>query len=175
MSTKRKIAVSMLDFLRTGEFGPIKLGISRAELRGCLGNPEDWCVDPKGVNYAAIWKYGDTEFYFDNGDALWLIFADHIENLRGGAAVEIDPWIFHGGLLVADALESFSAAGILYERIHQTLDDDTERYRVGAGVELIFADETQCLFTAEGVSPDARPDMTFHGFSYSISAQPVMP
>ena len=170
-----KIAASMLAFLRTGEFGPIKLGISRAELQDCLGEPKNWGPAKKAKQNAEIWKYGDVEFYFDDSDTLWMIFADHIENLRGGSAIEIDPWIFHGGLLAAAALDSFSAAAIPYERIHETLDDDTERYRVGAGVELIFADETKSMFCEEGVSPDARPGMTFNGFSYSVSARSVTP
>ena len=171
-----KIAVSMLAFLRTGEFGPIKLGISRAELQDCLGEPENWGPSPRAKHNADIWKYGDIEFYFnDSSSTLWMIFFDDAGPFRGGKAIKLDPWIFHGGLLAADALKSFTAAALLYERIHETLDDDTERYRVGAGVELIFADETKHMFCADGVSPHARPGMTFNGFSYSISAQPMTP
>lgn len=171
-----KIAVSMLAFLRTGGFGPVSLGFTRRQLRGCLGEPDDWGPAPRAKHNAGIWKYGDIEFHFHfREDALVSIFADNIKTLNGGEAVDIDPWIFHGGLLAADALESLAAAAIPYERIHWTFDDDTERYRVGAGVELIFADETQSMFCDDGVSPDARPGMTFHGFSYSASAKRVTP
>ncbi len=169
-----KIAVSMQDFLRTGQFGPVRLGLSRRQLRGLLGEPENWGPTPRAQHNAGIWKYGDIEFFFHfQEDTLTTIFADHIEKFQGGPAIEIDPWIFHGGLLGADALDQFSAASIAFERIRWTLDDDTERYRVGAGIELLFADETKHLFCEDGVSPEARPGMTFHGFSYSISAKRV--
>ena len=74
-----------------------------------------------------------------------------------------------------DVSAAKAAAGIPYEHIHWTLDDITKRYRVGAGVELLFLDETKHLFCEDGISPDARPGLTFDGFSYSISAQPVTP
>ena len=162
-----QVVVSMLDFLRTGEFGPVRLGISRAQLRGHLGEPEEWGPAPKAKHHAGIWKYGDIEFHF-NGDALWLIFADHVEQLHGGRAIDLDPWILGGAASVEQVLESLTAAHIPYQRIVWTLDDDTERLLVGAGVELLFLDETQHMFCDEGVSPLARPGMTFHGFSYSV-------
>ena len=161
-----QISVSMQDFLRTGEFGPIKLGISHTELQGYLGDPKNWGPYPKAKQHAGIWKYGDIEFHFHfKEDALVGIFSDHVETLNGGNAINLDPWIFHGGLLAFDALERLAAA-ISYERIHWTLDDDTERYWVGAGVELLFADETKHLFCDHGIPPEARPGMTFDGFSF---------
>lgn len=90
-----KIAVSMLDFLRTGEFGPLKLGTSRTELQGCLGNPENWGPYQKAQQHAAVWKYGDIEFYFDDSGTLWIIFSDHVEVLNGGKAIDLDPWAAH--------------------------------------------------------------------------------
>lgn len=156
----------MRDFLRTGEFGPVRLGVSRAELQGYLGEPEDWGPAPKAKHHAGIWKYGDIEFHF-NGDTLWLIFADDVEELRGGETIDLDPWILDGNALVEQVLEGLAAAHIPYQRIVWALDDDTERFLAGAGVELLFSDETQYLFCGEEVSPLARPGMTFSGFSYS--------
>ena len=161
-----KASVSMQDFLRTGEFGPVHLGISRRQLRDHLGEPEDWGPAPKAKHHAGIWKYDDIEFHF-SGEALWLIFADHVEKLHGGRAIDLDTWILDGGALVGQVLEGLAAAYLPYQRIPWALDDATERFLVGAGVELLFLDETQHMFCDEEVSPRARPGMTFDGFSYS--------
>ena len=161
------VTVSMQDFLRTGEFGPVRLGLTRDQLRGYLGAPEDWGPTPKAERYAQIWKYGDIEFHSHfKEDALVSLFADHVGTLRGGRAIDLDPWVLNGDALVGQVLKSLTLAQIPYQRIPWALDDDTERYLVGAGVELLFWDETKHLFCAEGVSSLARPGMRFHGFSY---------
>jgi hypothetical protein len=156
----------MQDFLKTGEFGPIRLGISRRQLRGHLGEPEDWGPAPRAKHNAGIWKYGDVEFHF-SGDTLWLIFADNVENLDGGKAIDLDPWTLNGAATVESVLQTLVEAHIPCQRIEWTLDDGTERFRVGVGVELLFLDETRHLFDSDGVSSLARPGMTFDGFSYS--------
>lgn len=162
-----KVSVSMRDFLRTGEFGPVRLGISRRQLRGHFGEPEDWVPAPRAKHNAGIWKYGDIEFHFHfREDTLVRIFADAVEELRGGRAIELDPWVFNGAASTKQVLESLAAAHIPYERVLWAHEDATERCRAGAGVELLFLDETQHLFCDEGVSPFARPGMTFDGFSY---------
>lgn len=158
----------MQDFLRTGEFGPVRLGISRAQLRGHLGEPENWGPFPRAKHNATIWKYGDIEFHFHfREDALVGIFADGVEDLQGGEAIDLDPWVLNGAALEEQVLEELAAANISCQRSPWAHDDATERFRVGAGVELLFLDETQHMFRDEGVSPLARPGMTFHGFSYS--------
>ena len=162
-----KIAVSMLAFLRTGEFGPIKLGIFRAELQGCLGDPENWGPHPKAKQHAAVWKYGDIEFYFDNSNTLWMIFTDHVETLNGGNAIDLDPWVVSGSLTVKQALRDLEDAGMPCERIDWKFDDSTERFRVGAGIDLVFWDETQSSSNEDNLPRLAPADMTFNGFSYS--------
>ena len=159
----------MQDFLRTGELGPVHLGLTRDQLRGYLGAPEDWGPAPKSERYAQIWKYGDIEFHFHfKEDALVSLFADHVGTLRGGRAIDLDPWVLNGDALVEQVLESLALAQIPCQRIPWPFDDGTKRYLVGVGVELLFWDETQGVFEfgVEGPSPLARPGMRFHGFSY---------
>lgn len=158
----------MRDFLRTGEFGPIRLGLSRRQLRGHLGEPEDWGPAPRAKHNAGIWKYGDIEFHFHfREDSLIGIFADGVEELRGGGAMDLDPWVLNGAALAGQVLEALAAADISCQRIPWPHEDATERFRVEAGVELLFLDEAQHMFCDEGVSPLAKPGMTFDGFSYS--------
>jgi len=163
-----KVSVWMQDFLRTGAFGPIRLGLSRRRLRGHLGEPEDWGPAPRAKHNASIWKYGDIEFHFHfREDSLVGIFADGVEELRGGGSLDLDPWVLNGAALEEQVLEELAAANISCQRIPWAHDDATERFRVGAGVQLLFLDERQHLFDSDGVSPLARPGMTFDGFSYS--------
>ncbi len=167
-----RIAVSTRDFLRTGEFGPIRPGLSRDALRGLLGDPEGWSLGPgkrKPASRAAIWQYGDVEFHF-NGDTLWLIFADHITTLKGGKAIDLDPWVLNGNATVKQVLGDLEEAHIPFQRIDWKFDDTTERFRVGAGVDLLFWDENQYGPNDDDLPTLARPDMTFCGFSYSSIA-----
>ena len=163
-----KVAVSMLEFLRTGEFGPIKLGISRAELRGCLDGPEDWEPYPKAKQHAAVWKYGDIEFYFDDDNILWMIFSDHVKTLNGGSAIDLDPWVISSSLTVKQALRDLEDASIPFERNDSNPNPDGQWFRVGAGVDLMFLGETQSSSNEDDLPPLAPADMTFHGFPYSV-------
>lgn len=162
-----KITVSMQDFLRTGEFGPVRLGMSRGQLRGLLGEPEGWGPSPQAKHNAGIWKYGDVEFYL-NEDFLWLIFADDIDTLDGGKAIDLDPWVFNGKVTVRQVLSELEAAHVPCQRIDWKLDDSTERFRVGVGIELLFYDVNQYTANEEEAPPLAPADMTFNGFSYSV-------
>jgi hypothetical protein len=164
-----KIAVSMQDFLRTGEFGVVSLGLTRRQLRGCLGEPEQWGPAPRAKHNAGVWKYGDIEFFFHfREDVLVGIFADNIKTLNGGSTIDLEPWVLNSSLTVKQALREFEDAGIPCERIEWKLNDGTERFRVGAGVELVFWDEAQPSFNDEDMMPLAPAHMTFHGLSYHL-------
>lgn len=170
--SKALIAVSVLDFLRTGQFGPVHLGISRDQLQDHLGEPESWSFGSsrhptRTPARAAVWKYGDIEFHF-NSDMLVLIFTDHIRILKGGEAIDLNPWVLSRKATVKQVLGDLEAAQISCQRIDWKLNDGTVRFRVGAGVELVFWDEAQSSFNDEDVMPLAPVDMTFHGFSYRM-------
>lgn len=172
MRHTRKITVSMLDFLRTGQFGPVHLGISRDQLRDYLGEPEAWSLGSsrhptRTPARAAVWKYGDVEFHF-NGNTLVLIFADHVRILKGGEAIDLNPWVLSGKATVKQVLSDLEAAQISCQRIDWKFDSTTERFRFGAGVELLFWDEVQHSANNEELPPLAPADMTFHGFSYRM-------
>ena len=119
------------------------------------------------MSRAGIWKYGDIEFHFSK-DTLWLIFTDHVSTLKGGGAINLDPWVLNSNLTVKQALREFEDAGIPCQRIDWTLDDDTERFRVGAGVELMFADKRYESDLDKELLPLAPADMKFNGFSYRM-------
>jgi hypothetical protein len=69
------------------EAGEIRAGMTRAELRALLGEPDDvGCISRK-YKEPSIWKYGEVEFAFpaarsareSESHGLWLIYVDSWE------------------------------------------------------------------------------------------------
>ena len=62
------VAVDLLEFIRTGALGPVHLGMTDAQVRQILGEPDmesNLATDP-GIPY--ICKYGDMELYYEQDD-----------------------------------------------------------------------------------------------------------
>lgn len=95
MSITPTASVSMREFLRTGEFGSVRLGDSVDSLRSVLGEPP--VVGGSSRRPPGIWKYGDIEFHLSS-DArrVCLIFCDTFERLQLGPAASFDRWFFEG-------------------------------------------------------------------------------
>ena len=71
-------------FASTGDICPIRLGMSRDDLRATFGEPDDVGGTSHQHREPAIWVYGGLEFHFDytTDGELWLIFrdtADYVE------------------------------------------------------------------------------------------------
>src|SRR5262245_39165182 len=96
MARARKASVSMREFLRTGQFGPMTLGDSADSVRAVLGEPTDWYDPPEEWNPVFL-KYGDVEFYFTlETRQLWMIFCDTFKRLHLGPRISLDRWFFDG-------------------------------------------------------------------------------
>jgi hypothetical protein len=72
LATKQKI--HLREFFRTGMFGPVRLGMSKAKIRNLLGEPDEW-QPPNDPHYVAdtapAWVYaGGVEFFFGDFEAL---------------------------------------------------------------------------------------------------------
>jgi hypothetical protein len=92
----QSVKVSMREFLRSGAFGPLKVGATREQVRATLGEPDDWSIPSRRQRLPAKWKYGVVEFHFDPGtDTIYLIHADDFEHLHAGAAIDFHPWWMH--------------------------------------------------------------------------------
>jgi len=68
-------------FRVTGDICPIRLGMSRGEVRAIFGDPEDTGGTSRKHPTAAIWKYGGLEFHFGSepDDNLSLIYMERNE------------------------------------------------------------------------------------------------
>lgn len=54
-------------FRRTGDICPVRLGMTRAELKAVLGEPDDVGGTSRRWRTPAIYKYADVEFHFGLG------------------------------------------------------------------------------------------------------------
>jgi hypothetical protein len=63
---------------RTGNIGPVSLGMTRSELRALFGIPDDVGSSWRRQKEPLIWRYGEVEFHFssDANRGLVLIYAE---------------------------------------------------------------------------------------------------
>lgn len=135
------IAVSLLDWLRTGRFGPLRLGMTRAQVGAILGPLDDHSGRAPMGRLPSIWKYGDIEFHFGDGGQLCAIHTDtFLAAPSGGRAIALDPWILRARVQRAKVEQALTDLGIPFERAPWPFDDNTTRIRVGPCVELGFVD-----------------------------------
>ncbi len=80
--------ISLLSFVQTGRLGDVDLGVTRAEVEGAFGLPNDWWAKYEIPN-SPIWKYGNIEIHFDAEDKVFLIFCDDF-NVPIGASFAFD-------------------------------------------------------------------------------------
>ena len=160
------VAVSLHDLLRTGDFGPIHLGMSRGAVLDALGKPDDFSVAESQPGLPAIFKYGDIEFYFDyDDDHLTLVRADTFNLLTGGSALRFDPWFMRQGTPQREVEEQLTVCGIEYQRVALPgTPPDTMTIKTISGVELGFEplrDDQATLglnsISWNGRGPESRP------------------
>jgi hypothetical protein len=138
--------VSLKDLIETGHFGPVNLGMSRAQVETSLGAPDDVGGTSRKYRKPSIWKYGDVELHFVlGGDSLWLIHLDDFDVPSGGKLVEFDPWVIRRSLTLREAEGYLTRSGIRYEVGDYEPEDDAQHIKAGAGVQLIFIGEGLAL------------------------------
>ena len=106
-------SASIEEFCRTGEYGPLKLGMSREQVRQVLGDPENvGGLYPKQIKPVheghltlisdtayPIWGYGCVELFF--GEKRDLLHRISCKNLAywmhsWSQIIHLDPWIYRG-------------------------------------------------------------------------------
>jgi len=128
--------VNLRNFLVTGRFGDVSLGMSRAQIEERLRPPDARGGASRRVKREPIWKYGNIESHFDLDpklDRLEGIFADDFSTPTGARAFEVEPWVLVRGASKGRDRNSARPRGI--EHVEgQAWDDDMSVIRVGAGV-----------------------------------------
>ena len=139
----------MLEFIRTGELGPLRIGLTRSEVRSLLGDPPQWvAAEPK--ESSQIWRYGDVEFYFAD-ETLVMIFADHDDRNKGSDALIIDPWIVRQDLMRNEFERELIGQGIAFRSSQWDIDPSQFHVKTDAGVTFSFVDEPEDEFDQPGL------------------------
>jgi len=160
MSITPTASVSMREFLRSGEFGPVRLGDSIDSLRSVFGEPPIVGGTSHQDRAPGIWKYGDIEFHLtSDAKRVCLIFCDTFEQLQLGPVASFDRWFFEGHPLVELVERELVSAGIGFHRHDMPHEPSAFLLRLDCGIELMFS---------RGSDPVMWPDVPgLFGFQYA--------
>lgn len=147
------VRVALEEFLRTGDFGPFRIGMPIADVRAALGAPDEVArATRRPSRKPTCLKYGNIEFHADRPDGrLVLIHFDSFGVPRGGEALQLDPWFVASGVLPEAAAEALTARGVSFTTSAPEADGEV-RMRTAGGVELLFARVRGGQPTLEAVS-----------------------
>lgn len=138
--------IDLKHFLETGEFGVIRLGMTRQQINEVLGTPRHW--GPQDLkDTSEIWKYGSIEFYFPRrGDELWMIYTDHLNPLTGDDHFQLENWILSPELTLEAAEKHLTEAGIAFTR-EKSRAVELITFKLTSSVCLVFeqVDNTHLL------------------------------
>jgi len=135
--------VSLEAFLQTGRLGPVRLGMSRAQVEEALGPPDEVGCTTRKFRRPSCWFYGDLELHFvRGGDELWLIHLEYFQVPQGGKNLHLDPWIITGEMTRSEVERHLAAYTLPFQEI-PSADDNAITLRVGAGVTLLFVNEVR--------------------------------
>jgi len=132
--------INMLNFCRSGEFGGLKLGQTKAHLAAYFPPPDSVYPEEPGAE-CVIWRYGSIDLIF-RGDELTNIYADGFPwgKLDAGSHIAIQPWIFKHPkkLRLAFVIKKLNFHGIDFRKKTFALNT---RLLLTSGVELYFENQ----------------------------------
>ncbi len=139
----------MFELARTGDFGPLRAGVTRKELRELLGDPPLWGTQ-QTVDRADIWRYGDIECHFGNS-AVSFIFSDHENLTDGGSTLKIDPWVIRRGLPRTELEILLEKQGVCFTVARFQYDVAQCHITTDSGVVFSFVDKPENEWDESGL------------------------
>lgn len=132
--------VTLRDFLTTGHLGSMRLGISRENVEGILGQCDTWSVGRKKYakrEYAKVWKYGVLELWFRDDTVSYLGLYPDLE-VKLSDRMSIKGYFPHS-FTTREEFEEY----LRQENLSFHLD---EKYPTDCGIQLIISNETYVVF-----------------------------
>lgn len=83
--------ISLLDFIKRGQFGNIELGLTKSDIEAKFCTPDDFWDAGQGMS---IWRYSTLELHFLD-ETLVLIWCDCLELIQDTNKFSIDMWLFN--------------------------------------------------------------------------------
>jgi hypothetical protein len=140
------VKIQLLEFLRTGIFGPICFGMNRAEVEQALGIPDLEGGISRKYPKPSIWRYGNIEISFESGvDRLCSIYIDHFEVPNSSKVIGVEPWIIQRGLSKSELESALTKQGIKYAELDNTYEGTISVIKTQAGVELYFLEKSEYI------------------------------
>lgn len=148
IQVKARTCISLLDFFRTGNFGPVQLGMSRQEVYDLLGEPDDYGCPNTSLMEANVWLYDAIELHFFDEFPLWLICTDHISypDWWVSERIKLDAWLFSNGYQPnkRELEAGLAEQNIPYTYIEMKPKDEEDvkgKFIFESRVEILIADE----------------------------------
>jgi hypothetical protein len=143
------IQIGIFEFLKTGEFGNVKLGMSREEVLAILGEPRAWYNDKgRDLMRAHVWEYEWVSFYFTPAhieylnEGLYMISMSRFYGIHGIEVTPhytLDTWALSHEQDVDFVEQRLIDAGLTFTK-HNHLDTAVKWVvlQLESGVELSF-------------------------------------
>lgn len=136
---------SLRDFVLEGVLGGARAGMTRGEIRGVLGDPDQWAGDEPEAS--GIWRFGLFEVHFGEDGRAWMLYRDYLGDLDPGPGRTVDPWFLDGSAASRTLAVVVAHLGREGTRFHRgTVLGNDLVIRLAHGVDLDF----------DGTSDDAR-------------------
>ncbi|QHT67816.1 hypothetical protein GXP67_14805 [Rhodocytophaga rosea] len=135
MKFNHRIPISLYEFIRTGKFDYVKIGMRKEQLLQQFPDPEDWGMGTN-QNTAKIWRYGNFELHFQD-QTLTMIFNDYFPEIDGGEFLDIDGWILTEKQSLLSVQAALNQSCIAYQTSPGQFDLVIIKI-LQSGVELFF-------------------------------------
>lgn len=153
------ITVDLKNFLYTGRFGNIDLGMNKAQVEQSIGKPDYWMMTHFSRNEkenSPIWRYGNIEFHFDVNRKLVSIYNDHLVNagIYGGVNIKLDCWVLLKENQKLVTIENqLDKEGFFYSKEYITKEEPSKiKVNLQSGVDLLFTSEKEDYTVIKGTA-----------------------
>jgi hypothetical protein len=143
--------ISLKDFVSTGKFGEITLGLTQSEVKALLGEPDAMGGVSRKYPVPRLWIYGNFEFFFnhekDGGKLVYLSLPSFEESPVVSSNIIFDAWIFKADLSLEEATKHFKRENISFELaqtsefIDLNADDVVMKLETRAGANIYFLND----------------------------------
>ena len=152
-----KVNIDFREFVKTGKFGFLKLGESKTEIENQGFTPEDW-LKGESKETSRIWRYGNVELHFEDGNKLSGIFTDYVSEINGGKSISISNW-----WIISNGKTSPSLLTTISELNSLNLDYIKTTYNVGY-IELKLSNGVYFTFD----HPDEKPNEEHNNWTMTV-------
>jgi hypothetical protein len=151
------VTVSLVQFLRTGNLGELRPGLTPEEVRHLMGEPEDTGGTSRRYRRPSIWLYGDVELHFrpEPPHACGMLFIEpHFgrHRLRLPTGWEADDWALDFGTPRAEVEAYLRVHELSFGARHVGPVTPSQIAILSSGVTLSF-DEEGTLWALASVAP----------------------